>query len=266
MGYAFISYSSANQNTADAVRLLFRKHGISSWMAPYDIPAGCEYADVICDALTNCACLVLILTAKAQDSVWVKKETNLAVTEGKTIIPIKLENIILNNSMRLYLNDQQIISVTELEETSPEVQKVLAAVRACTGTTKTSTTSVTQEKKTPKQETFEVTDSWECYRRGYCCEMGEGIPVDYVKAAYWYEMGAKQGNAWCQHRMGVFYMYGMGVQRNYEIAVKWYTLGAKQNDHSCCADLAACYENGWGVPKNPTLAAVWRERAKQLKK
>ena len=260
MGYAFISYSSANLSAADAVRTLFQKHGISSWMAPYDIPAGCEYADVICDALTNCACLVLILTAKAQDSVWVKKETNLAVSEGKTIVPIKLENIVLNNSMRLYLNDQQIISVSEPDENSPEMQKVLAAVRACTGTTQAPTAT-----KEEKKEVFEVTDPWECYRRGYNCEVGEGTPVDYVKAAYWYEMGAKQGNTWCQHRMGVFCLYGMGRPCDYEEAAKWYMLGAKQNDPSCCADLANCYENGWGLPRNAQLAAMWREKANQLK-
>ena len=77
MGYAFISYSTANQDAADAVRTLFHKNGIEAWMAPYDIPAGCEYAEVIADALAGCACLVLVLTAKAQDSVWVAaRESN----------------------------------------------------------------------------------------------------------------------------------------------------------------------------------------------
>lgn len=262
MGYAFISYSTANQAAADAVRALFQKHGISSWMAPYNIPAGCEYAEVISDALSDCACLVLILTARAQDSVWVKKEINLAVSDGKTIIPIKLEDIALNSSMRLYLNDQQIVSVSELDEASPEMQKVLAAVRAYTGTTAEHHNG---EKAEACREEPEITDTWECYRRGYRFEVGEGTPVDYAQAAYFYEMGARGGNAWCQHRMGEFCLLGLGRAQDFEQAVKWYTLGAEQKDHSSCARLAECYENGWGIAKNPALAAVWRERAEQYK-
>lgn len=262
MGYVFISYSTANQSSADAVRALFLRNGISAWMAPYNIPAGCEYAEVIADALSGCACLVLVLTARAQDSVWVKKEINLAVSDGKTIIPIKLEDIVLNSSMRLYLNDQQIVSVSELDENSPEMQKVLAAVRAYTGATPV--TEARPEEQMPA--TFaepDPADPWECYRRGYAHEMGESTPVDYAKAAYWYEMGAKAGNAWCQHRMGEFCLLGIGRPQDFEAAVGWYALGAEQKDHSSCARLAECYENGWGVAQDAALAAAWREKAAQ---
>lgn len=73
MGYAFISYSSKNKSEADAVRALFARNDIDTWMAPYDIPAGAEYAEVLYDALIGCACLVLILTDPSQNSSWVKK-------------------------------------------------------------------------------------------------------------------------------------------------------------------------------------------------
>ena len=262
MGYAFISYSTANQAAADAVRTLFQKNGISSWMAPYNIPAGCEYAEVIADALSNCACLVLVLTAKAQDSAWVKKEINLAVSDGKTIIPVKLEEIALNSSMRLYLNDQQIISVSEINESSAEMQKILAAVRALTGTTE----EKSEKKAEDTREEFEITDPWECYRLGYRYEVGENTPVDHERALYYYEMGAKQGNAWCQHRTGEFCLLGIGKEASFEEAVKWYTLGAEQKDHSCCARLAECFENGWGAPKDPIAAAYWAAKAKEYQK
>ena len=92
MGYAFISYSSKNQASADAMRELFKRHKIDASMAPYDIPAGSEYAEVLYDALTGCSCLVLMLTNVSQNSQWVKKEVNIAITNGKTIIPVKLED------------------------------------------------------------------------------------------------------------------------------------------------------------------------------
>ena len=53
MGYAFISYSTKNQSSADAFRQLLKKHGVETWMAPYDIPAGSEYAEVLYEALTG---------------------------------------------------------------------------------------------------------------------------------------------------------------------------------------------------------------------
>ena len=138
MGYAFISYSTKNQASADAMRELFTKHNIDTWMAPYDIPAGSEYAEVLYDALTGCSCLVLMLTDISQNSQWVKKEVNIAITNGKTVIPVKLEDVELNSSMKLYLNDQQIVPVHVIEENSEEIQKVLNSVINLTGETKKS--------------------------------------------------------------------------------------------------------------------------------
>ena len=97
-------------------------------MAPYDIPAGSEYAEVLYDALVGCSCLVLMLTDVSQNSQWVKKEVNIAITNGKTVIPVKLEDVELNSSMKLYLNDQQIVPVHVVDERSENVQKVLKSV------------------------------------------------------------------------------------------------------------------------------------------
>lgn len=136
MGYAFISYSTQNQALADAMRSLFLKNNIDTWMAPYDIPAGCEYAEVLFDSLMGCSCLVLMLTEDSQSSVWVKKEVNIAISNGKAVIPLKLEDIELNSSMKLYLNDKQIVPVHTIDEKTPEIQKVLSSVIAHTGTNK----------------------------------------------------------------------------------------------------------------------------------
>jgi hypothetical protein len=133
MGYAFISYSTKNQVSADAMRNLFKKYHIDTWMAPYDIPAGSEYAEVLFDALIGCSCLVLMLTDVSQNSQWVKKEVNIAISNGKTVIPVKLEDIELNRSMKLYLNDQQIIPVHVIDDRSVEIQKILNSVLAFVG-------------------------------------------------------------------------------------------------------------------------------------
>ncbi|MCD8372442.1 MAG: toll/interleukin-1 receptor domain-containing protein [Clostridia bacterium] len=128
-GYAFISYSSKNAAEADSVRVMFKKNGIKMWMAPYDIPAGGKYAGEITRALKNCSCLVLLLTDAAQQSEWVDKEVERAIGYKKTIIPVQLEDLTLNDSFEYYLGNCQIIPVKTVNENSAEIQKVIRAVK-----------------------------------------------------------------------------------------------------------------------------------------
>ena len=93
MGYAFISYSSKNQISADAFNMLIKRNNIETWMAPYDIPAGSKYAQVINKAIKGCSCMVLLLTNDAQNSAWVAREVERAINYHKTIIPVQLEKV-----------------------------------------------------------------------------------------------------------------------------------------------------------------------------
>ena len=112
--YAFISYSSKNQQMADSVRLLFQEKGIPCWMAPYDIPAGSKYAYVINDALEKCGCLVLLLTNASQESQFVEREIERAITYRKPIVPMQLEHLQLNSGFKFYIGNSQIIAVPEI--------------------------------------------------------------------------------------------------------------------------------------------------------
>ena len=133
MGYAFISYSTKNQSDADALRALFHKNGIRTWMAPGDIPAGSKYAQVINHAIKECACFVLLLTDAAQSSPWVAKEVERAVNHGKTIIPVKMEDLVLNEEFEFYISTDQIVAVQKIDESSEAFRKVLASVIALAG-------------------------------------------------------------------------------------------------------------------------------------
>ncbi len=133
MGYAFISYSTKNQASADAMRQLFNKHSIDTWMAPYDIPAGSKYAAVITKAIRDCSCFVLLLSNDSQASEAVDSEVELAtLTFKKSIITIELEKVILNDAFTFYIHNKQIIAVHKIDEASFEINQVLNAVRAYT--------------------------------------------------------------------------------------------------------------------------------------
>ena len=135
MGYAFISYSTKNQSDADALKQLLEKQGIRTWMAPGDIPAGSKYAQVINQAIKECSCFLLLLTDAAQNSVWVSKEVERAVHYGKTILPLKMEELVLNDEFEFYISTDQIVAVQRIDEKAESLQKVLTVVRALTGKT-----------------------------------------------------------------------------------------------------------------------------------
>ena len=110
MGYAFISYSSKQQADADKLRLLLQNNHIDTWMAPHDLPQGADYADVINDVIRDAACVVLLLTEDTQSSVFVDKEIERALHYGKTIAPIQLGQVELNDSFAFYLCNDQLPS------------------------------------------------------------------------------------------------------------------------------------------------------------
>ena len=100
----FISYSSKNRKVADAICHVLEEHGIKCWIAPRDIPGGAEYGDVINDAIKNCRIFIIIFSKPASLSNFVSAELNVAFSEGKYIIPYRIDETPLKGSMRLYLN------------------------------------------------------------------------------------------------------------------------------------------------------------------
>lgn len=130
MGYAFMSYSSRNVHVTDELRSILNKNGIDTWMAPDDIPVGSRYAEVINKAIKNCACLVLLLTEESMASQWVAKEVERAINYNKTIIPIKLEDVTLNDEFELYISTDQILSVDSTDEKSAQIQRLISTLRS----------------------------------------------------------------------------------------------------------------------------------------
>ena len=128
--YAFISYSSSDKIIADKVRTHLMSRKCPCWMAPYDIPAGSRYAHALNDALENCGCLLLLLSDTAQQSEFVEREVERAVTYGKPIIAVRLENLVLNSGFKFYIGSRQIIDAFDLGTNPDSLSRVSDALRA----------------------------------------------------------------------------------------------------------------------------------------
>ena len=107
----FISYSHLDKNVTEALSHFLEGKGIRCWYAPRDILPGQEYADAIEQAMNSVKVFVLICSGRSLQSNTVHKETNLAVSDEKIIIPFKIDNCSLDGTggMKLYLNDRHWI-------------------------------------------------------------------------------------------------------------------------------------------------------------
>lgn len=264
MGYVFISYSTANQRSADAFRNLFTKHGYSTWMAPYDIPPGRKYAEVINKAIKGCDCFALLLTNQSQDSIWVAKEVERAVHYRKLLIPISLENVVLNDEFEFYISTDQIVPVKTISADSAEIQKILQTLSVYIGQSDTDAPEEDAQVVTAAAPETAITDHWEQYKLGFAYEFGQGRPQDYKLAVKWYLLAANQENSWAQNRLGDCYYAGHGVEQNYEIAAQWYARGAQNEDNTAQYNLGLCYYHGRGVVFNYAKAFGWFYKSANL--
>jgi len=89
----FISYSSVDRVTANAICAVLEDKRIRCWYAPRDITPGSEYGEAILLGIEQCKVLVLVLSAASNESIHVRKEVERAVSKGKFIIPFRIEDI-----------------------------------------------------------------------------------------------------------------------------------------------------------------------------
>lgn len=114
--YAFISYSTKDVLFVNNLTDLLKSCQISYWKAPEMIPAGSNYAKEIPQAIQECELFILVLSESSQESIWVEKEIDTAIRYRKTIIPIRIDNVVLNEMYSFYLNNVQFVEACVTRE------------------------------------------------------------------------------------------------------------------------------------------------------
>src|SRR5258705_282933 len=77
----FISYSSKDKSTADAVCASLEQMKVRCWIAPRDVLPGDSFAKVIADSIAKSRIFILILSSGSNNSRHVLREVVLAVTK-----------------------------------------------------------------------------------------------------------------------------------------------------------------------------------------
>lgn len=124
----FISYSSNDSALAHMLRARLEKDGVPCWMAPEDIEPGEDYSTQIPPAIKACDALLLLLTANAQQSVWVPKELDIALGGKRRVIPYQLDDAPLEENFSFRLSNVQSIHAGSYEDLG--YGRLLKALRA----------------------------------------------------------------------------------------------------------------------------------------
>jgi len=100
----FISYSTKDKPTADAVCARLEGGGIRCWVAPRDISPGQDWGEAIIDAIASARVMVLVFSSGANESQQIKREVERAVNKGVTVIPLRIEDVVPNRSLEYFIS------------------------------------------------------------------------------------------------------------------------------------------------------------------
>jgi TPR repeat protein len=95
---------------------------------------------------------------------------------------------------------------------------------------------------------------------------GQGVAVDFNKAAMWYKRAADLGNSYGMVNLGFLQQQGKGVQQDDVAAVNLYRKAANLGNPLGIHNLAAMYDTGRGIErKDPERAATLMLQALELR-
>jgi hypothetical protein len=106
---AFISYASEDEAVATTISAFLERNGVSCWIAPRDVRPGADYATEIIDGIETSAVFVLALSEHANDSLFVKREVERAVSKGKPIFPVRVREVLPSKSLELFISSAEWI-------------------------------------------------------------------------------------------------------------------------------------------------------------
>ena len=100
----FVSYASDDKPTADAVCATLENRGVRCWIAPRDILPGMDWGGAIVDAISASRLMIVVYSAKANDSPQIKREVERAVNRGLAVIPFRIEDVPMSKTLEFFMS------------------------------------------------------------------------------------------------------------------------------------------------------------------
>jgi len=101
---AFISYASPDLEQAEAICASLESRGFTCWIAPRNVRSGREYGQEIIRGIESARCLILVLSAAANESTYVRREVERAVSKRKPVFPVRIEEVMPSPALELFVS------------------------------------------------------------------------------------------------------------------------------------------------------------------
>jgi hypothetical protein len=126
MADIFVSYASPDRDAAFRIVGFLEEQGISCWVAPRDVPPGVEYGEAIINGIEQSRALVLILSDQSNESQFVRKEVERAVSKTRPVLPVRIREVTPSGSLEFFISSAQWVDAWK----SPMEQHLLPLVAA----------------------------------------------------------------------------------------------------------------------------------------
>lgn len=155
----FISHSSDDKIIADAVTAALEQAGIRCWIAPRDIRPGDSWGGAIVEAIETSRVMVVIFSAKSNDSKQVMREVERAVQHDVVVVPFRIEDVKPTRDMEYFLSSTHWLDAmtpemgAHLEELTKTVANILEKpmdAKATAKASKQAAASMTKSQATEK--------------------------------------------------------------------------------------------------------------------
>lgn len=107
MGHVFISHASADSDVANQVSEALEAQGLTTWIAPRDVPTGMSYPSAILGAIRSCSAAVLVLTSESNRSPHVTREIERVAASGAPILVLRVDPTPLNDELEYFVSLNQ---------------------------------------------------------------------------------------------------------------------------------------------------------------
>ena len=118
----FISYSTKDKVTADAICHTLENNGMKCWIAPRNIKSGKPYAEEIMDAIMLTKIVVLVFSSNSQESQFVNNEISIAFSNSKPILSFKIDESMPKKELEYFLKTNHWL------EAYPHPEKVFSTL------------------------------------------------------------------------------------------------------------------------------------------
>ena len=104
---AFISHADEDIAVAEDLCRHLERAGVQCWIAPRDVTPGQDYASEIVVGIETCSAFVLLLSAHANLSPFVRREVERAASKGKAMFPVRIEDVQPARALEFFVSSSQ---------------------------------------------------------------------------------------------------------------------------------------------------------------